>query len=89
MFTRLDQEAHTTYELLRQGRMPESKGLIGQILNRMLGPEDKEALREQKLDADELRRRYLAAAVITSKMPLFVLLVRINRRVGDRDIFVA
>ena len=47
--------------------MPESKGLIGQILNRTLGPKQKGVLREQKIDAKklpdfELVRKYLGPA---------------------------
>ncbi|MEM8681461.1 MAG: hypothetical protein AAGF97_19110, partial [Planctomycetota bacterium] len=65
MFSRLDEEVHTSYTLLREGRMPESQGLIGQILNRALASEeDDQEIREQELDADQLPefqvvRRYL------------------------------
>lgn len=64
MFTRVDEEVQASYTLLREGRMPESQGLIGQMLNRMLAPEEEDDDREQKIKADELPdfqvvRRYL------------------------------
>ena len=64
LFTRVDQEVQGSYELLRMGRMPESKGLIGQVVNRVLSPEREDEPREQKIKADELPefqvvRRYL------------------------------
>ena len=52
MFSRTDQDFRPTYELIRQGKMPESKTMLGKILNRMLGPE--EGLRDQKIDGKKL-----------------------------------
>lgn len=53
-FTRTDKAYHTNYELLRQGKMPESESMLGNLLNRMLGPEEEGVLREQQLDAEKL-----------------------------------
>ena len=54
--------------MLKQGKMPESKTLVGRILNAMLDEDtDDEELREQQLDATKLPeyqmvRRYLGPA---------------------------
>ncbi len=53
-FSRTDQAYETSYELLRQGQMPEADTLLGTVLNRMLGPEDSDELREQQIRGDEL-----------------------------------
>ena len=52
-----------TYELLRQGSMPKSKSVFGQLLNGMLGDGKPGSVREQRLDGStlpefELVRRY-------------------------------
>ena len=67
LFARMDDAAEATYELFKDNRMPESKGLLGKILNRILGPKQKGVLREQKIDAQklpdyELVRKYLGPA---------------------------
>ena len=49
LFTRTDKAYHTSYELLRQGKMPESKSLFGMMLNRLLSPADDEPVRAQQL----------------------------------------
>ena len=41
-FSRTDEEYRPTYELIRQGRMPEAESLFGKLLNRMLA-EDEDA----------------------------------------------
>lgn len=66
-FSRTDEEYRPTYELLRMGKMPESETLFGRLLNAILGPRKKGAVREQKIDARELPdyqvvRRYLGPA---------------------------
>lgn len=63
-FTRTDEAYRPTYELIRQGRMPESESMLGKLLNRWLGPEDEGLLREQQIDGSQLPdyqtvRRYL------------------------------
>ncbi|MBC8355773.1 MAG: hypothetical protein H8E66_27675 [Planctomycetes bacterium] len=69
LFTRTDEAYRVTYELLRQGKMPESESLLGKVLNAMFTSEDAEEdeLREQQLDGSKLPefqvvRRYLGPA---------------------------
>ncbi|HUG70688.1 MAG TPA: hypothetical protein VMM76_23265 [Pirellulaceae bacterium] len=66
LFARTDDAYRVTYELLRQGKMPESESMLGKILNALLTSEDAEEdeLREQQLDGSKLPefqivRRYL------------------------------
>ena len=54
LFTRTDKAYHTSYELLRQGKMPESKSLFGMMLNRLLSPTDDETVREQQIDGSQM-----------------------------------
>jgi len=69
-FLRTDEVYRPTYELLRQGKMPESETLMGRMLNRMLtapDDEDEGILREQKIDGRtlpefEMVRRYFGPA---------------------------
>jgi hypothetical protein len=69
-FVRTDEAFRPEYELIRQGRMPESQTMLGKFLNRMLTTEvEKEEgiLRKQKLDGSDLPsfemvRRYFGPA---------------------------
>jgi hypothetical protein len=69
-FVRTDEAFRPTYELIRQGRMPESETMFGKFLNRMLTTEvEKEegVLRKQRLDGSglpnfETVRRYFGPA---------------------------
>lgn len=69
-FVRTDEAYRPTYELLRQGKMPESETLLGRLLNRLLTPPedaDEGKLRTQKIDGKELPnfemvRRYFSPA---------------------------
>ena len=69
-FVRTDEAYRPVYELLRQGKMPESETLLGRLLNRLLAPSDDEGeaiLREQKIDGRklpefEMVRRYFGPA---------------------------
>jgi hypothetical protein len=69
-FVRTDEAFRPTYELIRQGRMPESETMFGKFLNRMLTTEvEKEEgiLRKQRLDGSDLPnfetvRRYFGPA---------------------------
>lgn len=67
MFTRTDEAYRGTYELLRQGKMPEAESLMGKLLNRMLGPDEEGVLREQEIDGSKMPEfekmmKYLGAA---------------------------
>jgi hypothetical protein len=53
-FARTDKSFQPTYELLRQGKMPEAKTLFGNLLNRIMGPEEEGVLREQRIKGDKL-----------------------------------
>jgi hypothetical protein len=66
-FTRTDEAYRPTYELIRQGRMPEAQTVLGKLLNRALGPDEKGILREQQIDGTKMPefdavRRYLGPA---------------------------
>ncbi len=66
-FVRTDEAYRPIYDLVKQGKMPQSETLLGRLLNRMLTPpesEDEGLLREQKIDGTklpefEMVRRYL------------------------------
>ena len=62
-FGREDEAVRPTYELLRQGNMPKSQSLMGQMLNDLLGDGKPGTVREQKIDGStlpefEVVRRY-------------------------------
>ena len=66
-FSRTDEAYRPTYELIRMGKMPESQAMLGRILNALLGPRKKGAVREQKVDGAKMPdyqvvRRYLGPA---------------------------
>ncbi|MBN2475917.1 MAG: hypothetical protein JXB62_14995 [Pirellulales bacterium] len=65
-FSRTDEEYRPTYELIRQGRMPESETLLGRVLNRIFG-EGRGDVRNQRIDGSKLPaydavRRFLGPA---------------------------
>ena len=53
-FTRTDKAYHPTYELIRQGKMPESETLFANVLNGVLGSDEEGVAREQQLEGDKL-----------------------------------
>lgn len=65
-FARNDESLRPTYELIREGKMPQSETFFGRLLNRMLTSDDErevDALRKQRIDGTrlpsfELARRY-------------------------------
>lgn len=69
-FTRTDEAFRPTYELIRQGKMPEAETMLGKFLNELLTTEvEKEEgiLRKQRLDGSQLPnfervRRYFGPA---------------------------
>lgn len=68
-FSRTDEEHRLTYELLRQGKMPESESILGRLLNSLMGEEKDGIARAQQIDGSELPdyeivRRYLGPAGI-------------------------
>ena len=66
-FGREDETLRPAYELMRQGDMPRSKSLLGQLLNGVLGDGKPGSVREQQIDGSKLPefekiRRYLGTA---------------------------
>jgi hypothetical protein len=69
-FARTDEEFRPTYELIRQGKMPEAKTMLGKFLNNMLTTEverEEHTVRKQRIDGGKLPnfeavRRYLGPA---------------------------
>ena len=66
-FSRTDEEYRAGYEMIRQGKMPESESLFARLLNAILGPNKRGIVREARLDGKELPdfqvvRRYLGPA---------------------------
>lgn len=53
-FTREEDAVRPTYELLRQGSMPKSKSVTGQLLNAVLGDGKPGTVRTQRLDGSAL-----------------------------------
>jgi hypothetical protein len=56
-FGRLDEEMRPTFELIRQGKMPEAKTMFGKFLNNLLTTEKQRKegeLREQRIDGSTL-----------------------------------
>lgn len=53
-FSRTEESYHPTYELIRQGKMPEAKTLFGGLLNRLLAPEEENTVRKQEIDGRKL-----------------------------------
>jgi hypothetical protein len=54
MFSRTDEEYRSTYELIRQGKMPESESILGRLLNALFNQDDKKTMRQQKIDGSQL-----------------------------------
>ncbi|MFM8893284.1 MAG: hypothetical protein ACKOTB_16990, partial [Planctomycetia bacterium] len=66
-FTHEDEAIRPAYELLRQGSMPKSKSVFGQLLNGILGDGKPGTVREQRIDGStlpefDLIRRYFGIA---------------------------
>jgi hypothetical protein len=53
-FSRTDEAFHPTFELLKQGRMPEAETLLGRLLNQAFAPNRKGELRKQEIDGGKL-----------------------------------
>jgi hypothetical protein len=66
-FGRTDEQVRPTYELIRQGKMPESETMLGRVLNTLFGAGKKGVPRKQEVDPRkmpdyEFVRRYLGPA---------------------------
>ena len=69
-FSFTDEEVRPTYELIRQGKMPESESLLGRGLNTLAGAGKKGAVRQQRISGKnlpdyEMVRRVLGSAAVT------------------------
>ncbi|MFM8634616.1 MAG: hypothetical protein ACKOEX_07380 [Planctomycetia bacterium] len=53
-FNREDESIRPAYEMLRQGSMPKSKSMLGQVLNGLLGDGKEGTVREQRIDGSTL-----------------------------------
>jgi hypothetical protein len=68
-FSRTDEEYRPTYELIRQGKMPQSRSLLGRLVNTLLQPAAGGDTREQQIPGSKLPdfqvvRRYLGPSGI-------------------------
>jgi hypothetical protein len=66
-FGRTDEQNRATYELIRQGKMPESETMLGRVLNTVFGAGKKGVPRKQEVDPGKMPpydvvRRYLGPA---------------------------
>jgi hypothetical protein len=53
-FARTDESYRATYELLKQGRLPEAETMFAHILNAMMVPGEEGGVRKQAIDASKL-----------------------------------
>ena len=53
-FSWTDRALRPTYELIRQGKMPQSESLLGRTLNSLASPTKKGVLRRQRIDGSKL-----------------------------------
>jgi hypothetical protein len=53
-FTHSDQEFRATYELVQQGKMPESETVLGRLLNRWFNPQRSETLRKPEINGRKM-----------------------------------
>lgn len=53
-FARTDQAYRVTYEMVRQGKMPEAETLLAKLLNALFAPDEEESLRPQQIDGARL-----------------------------------
>ena len=53
-FSRTDESYRATYELLKQGKLPEAETMLARLLNAMLGPKEEGVIRKQEIDGSKL-----------------------------------
>lgn len=54
VFSRSDEAYRATYELIRQGKMPQAESFLGRVLNRFLGPDQPGVQRKQVIDGSKM-----------------------------------
>ena len=67
VFSRTDEEYRPTYELIRQGKMPQGETMLARVLNAIFSTGKKGEFRPQKIDGEQMPeydvvRRYLGPA---------------------------
>ncbi len=86
-FSRTEEEYRPTYELIRTGRMPESKTMLGKLLNALFAEGPEGELRPQQIKGDKLPdfervRRYFGpagTAVVSEEDGWFALGILLNK----------
>lgn len=74
-FAKTEEAYHPTYELIRQGKMPESKTLFGILLNRLLAPEEEGVMRKQEINGaklppfEKVKHYFGPAGLVVSSLP--------------------
>ncbi len=53
-FSRTDEAYRATYELLRQGKLPEAETMFARMLNAVMSPEEEGEVRKQQIDGSKL-----------------------------------
>ena len=71
-FSRTDEEYRATYELVRQGKMPQSQSMLGRAINSLMGDPKKGTARKQRIEGSKLPefevvRRYLGPAGLAAQ----------------------
>lgn len=54
MFSRTDEAYRATYDLIRQGKMPQAESFLGKVLNRLMGPDQPGVQRKQVIDGSKM-----------------------------------
>lgn len=53
-FSRTDHSYRATYELVRQGKLPQSETMLARLLNALMGPVEEGTVRKQEIDGSKL-----------------------------------
>jgi hypothetical protein len=53
-FSRTDESYRATYELLKQGKLPEAETILARLLNTLMGPREDGVVRQQEIDGSKL-----------------------------------
>jgi hypothetical protein len=53
-FSRTDESYRATYELLKQGKLPEAETMLARLLNALMGPSEEGVVRKQEIDGSKL-----------------------------------
>ena len=53
-FSRTDESYRATYDLVKQGKLPEAETMLARLLNTLMGPKEEGAIRKQEIDGSKL-----------------------------------